>query len=239
MIKNEKPIYECPLCGCSTFLDVKTRSAVQCAECKSSPRSRSSFLLIKKFARLGKTSRVAHFAPEPGLSKKLFELCGRGYAAYDFDPPRYQDRINFTTVRKCDLCSDISKFEAGSYDVVLHNHVMEHVPCNYVIVLQNLQGLLKPGGVQVFSVPVTAGYTACNYSPKLGKEERTKRFGQFDHYVKFSALDHDQHLGMIFGLTSETYSLDKVLDKSDLIRANIPAKNWHPTGSTVFAAVKE
>lgn len=239
IMENEKSIQECPLCGCSEFRDFRGRIAVQCTNCKSLPRGRSSFLLIQKLVRLNKQSRVAHFAPELGLSTKLFGICGHGYEAYDFHPPRYQERINFTEIRKCDLCNDIDTFEKGSYDVVLHNHVMEHVPCNYAMVLRNLQTLLKPGGVQIFSVPITRGYTAANYSPALSKEERTRMFAQFDHFVKFGALDHDQHLGMVFGHTSESYSLDKVLDESELVRANIPRQNWYVEGGAVLAAVKE
>lgn len=228
----------CPICGCSQFLDFRGRQEVLCAECRSLPRTRSTFLLIKKFARPDKNSRIAHFAPEPGLAKKLFQMCGEGYEVYDFHPGRYQDQMSFTKIRKCDLCHDIEKFDAGSYDVVLHNHVLEHLPCSYVMVLLKLQNLLKPGGVQVFSVPISPGHTASNFSPDLSEDERKRSYGQSDHLVRFGALDHDQHLGMVFGHASESYTLDRILEESELLRANIPRRNWIAAGSTVFAAVK-
>jgi phosphoglycolate phosphatase len=178
--------------------------------------------------------RVAHFAPEALIARRLHQLLGSGYEAYDINPARYKSRIHFTSVTKCDLCIDLDMFHIGSYDVVIHNHVMEHIPCNYVITLQKLQTLVKPGGVLIFSVPITRGYSSSNLNPGLTAKERISQFGQFDHLIKFGSLDHDMNLGMVFGHKDSTYHLEDILGEANLRGANIPQKNWRPSGSTVF-----
>lgn len=229
---------ECPLCGGTKFFDFRGRGRVKCATCGSIPRTRIAWMLLRDYARLKPGMRVAHFAPEPILAKKLHELCGDGYEPYDLQPALYQAQIPFAKVTPCDLCTDLGRFEAGAYDAVVHNHVMEHLPCNHVMVLLKLQDLLKPGGVQVFSVPVTRGHTRSDMRPDMPPEQRAKQFGQWDHLVKFGADDHDLHLGRVFDQTNDNYHLEELLDESALRRANIPVAQWRPSGSTVFAVRK-
>lgn len=229
---------ECPLCGGFEFVDFKGRGPVRCAACGSVPRTRIAWLLLRDYANLKPGSRVAHFAPEPAIARHLHTLCGAGYEPYDLDPSRYQKNMPFVGVSRCDLCADLDGFEVGSYDAVVHNHVMEHLPCNYVIILQKLQALLKVGGVQVFSVPISHGHTRSDLSPGLKPEYRTKNFGQWDHLVKFGAADHDMNLGMVFGQTNDAYHLEDLLGEPALQRANVPPAQWRPSGSTVFAVRK-
>jgi Methyltransferase domain len=224
----------CPLCNSTEFSDFKGRGAIKCDSCGSLPRLRIAWLLLKDYAKLASGARVAHFAPEPVLAQKLKKICGDGYEAYDLDPPRYEKRISFARIRKCDLCTDLDRFQPSSYDAIVHNHVMEHVPCNYVMVLHKLQSLLKPGGFHVFSVPVSKGHTKSDLTPGLSASTRIKEFGQSDHLVKFGAADHDMNLGMVFGQTNETYRLEDLLGERALVNANIPKAQWRPSGSTVF-----
>jgi hypothetical protein len=230
--------YECPLCLGEEFVDFKGRGTVRCATCGSIPRTRIAWLLLRDYARLRPGARVAHFAPEPTLAMRLLELCGAGYEPYDLDPGRYQARMPFVKVAACDLCTDLGDFAAGAYDAIVHNHVMEHLPCNHVMVLLQMQDLLKTGGVQVFSVPVTRGRTRSDMDPGLLAAQRTRHFGQWDHMVKFGADDHDMNLGRVFGQTNDSYHLEDLLDETALRRANIPVAQWRPSGSTVFAVRK-
>jgi len=230
---------ECPLCRGTRFVEFKDRGPVKCADCGSLPRMRITWMLLRDHARLGPHSRVAHFAPEAAIARRLHELCGPGYEPYDLDPARYQKSMPFVSVRKCDLCKDLDGFDIGSYDAVVHNHVMEHLLCNYVVVLLRLQALLKPGGTQVFSVPVMRGYSRSDMAPDLRPDQRTRQFGQWDHLVRFGAVDHDMQLGMVFGQTNDTYHLEKLLGEYVLLRANVPRAQWRPSGSTVFAVRRD
>lgn len=230
---------ECPLCGHTKFVDFRGRGIVRCAGCGSVPRTRITWLLLRDYAGLQPGARVAHFAPELPLTRRLVEHCGAGYEAYDFDPQRYRANMALAPVTQCDLCTDLGRFEPGAYDAVVHNHVMEHVPCNYVMILLGLQRLLKPGGTQVFSVPITGGTTKSDFDLTMGMDSRQKRFGQWDHLVKFGAADHDAHLGMVFGQTNERYRLEDLIAEEVLVGANVPQRQWRPAGSTVFAVRRD
>jgi phosphoglycolate phosphatase len=225
---------QCPLCESTRFKDFRNRKRVQCAQCGSLPRTRAAWLVLRDYARLQPNARIAHFAPEPVLARRLYELCGAGYEAYDFEPERYQERLPFTQVRQCDLCTDTVKFDRGSYDAIIHNHVLEHLPCEYSIVLLRLQALLKPGGVHVFSVPILRGYTKSNLAPTLSAQARVKEFGHPEHVRYFGTLDHDQNLGMVFGQTLDKYRLEDYVDSGALLKSNVSRACWRATGEGVF-----
>lgn len=224
----------CPLCESPRFKDFRGRQGVRCADCASLPRTRATWLVLRDYLRLRPGARVAHFAPEAPLAKKLHALCGDGYEPYDFDPARYQSVIPFCRIRRCDLCADLPGFTLGGYDAVIHNHVIEHLPCNYTVVLQRLQALLKPGGAQIFSVPVLAGYSKSDLGPEPTPDERSKRYGQWDHVRRFGREDHDANLGMVFGHTVAGYRLEQFVTPAELTRANIAPAQWRATGEGVF-----
>lgn len=209
------------------------KSYPKCTQCGSVPRNRSAWLLLEHNLTLGPGRKIAHFAPEKGIQIRLHKLLGDGYERYDLDPPRYAVP-GLPPVRKMDLCTGLGALQAESYDAVIHNHVMEHLPCNETIILQRLHALLKPGGLHIFSVPLTSGYSRADLDPALTQTERTKRFFQHDHIRKFGRADFDMTLGMVFGLTREDYSLLNHVPRQKLEAAGIPPDTWTPDGSTVF-----
>lgn len=227
-------IMECPICGSRRFKDFRKRANVRCAQCGSLPRTRATWLALQNGVRLGPGSRVAHFAPEAALARRIHELCGDGYEAYDYEPSRYQADIPFTSVRRCDLCRDMSCFHLGVYDAIVHNHVIEHLPCNYSMVLLALQRLLKPGGWHIFSVPVRGGYSSSNMVPNLTTNERIGFFGHAEHVRNFGIEDHDMNLGMVFGQTVSGYRLEDFIDSRKLRYANVQPKEWRVSGEGIF-----
>lgn len=227
-------VMACPLCGGTTFEAVKNRPNARCTGCRSLVRGRSTWLLLEHVCKIGPTHRIAHFAPERAIAAKLMPLCEANYETYDFAPDLY----GFAKARACNLCTDLEKFEKSAYDVVIHNHILEHLPCNYTVVLQGLHALLKPGGHHIFSVPLLAGYSASNLNPKLGREERHKRFGQFDHLRRFGKEDFHMELGPVLGITRD-YDLSNHVPAAVLCAANVPPPNWRAQAAgTVFVVRK-
>jgi 2-polyprenyl-3-methyl-5-hydroxy-6-metoxy-1,4-benzoquinol methylase len=112
--------------------------------------------------------------------------------------------------------------------------VLEHVPCNATIVLQQLHALLRPGGAHVFSVPLTSGHSRSDLDPRLPRDERTARFHQRDHLRKFGRRDFDATLGMVFGLTARGYSIADHVPPETLHAAAVPEAQWTARSSTVF-----
>jgi phosphoglycolate phosphatase len=137
--------------------------------------------------------RCLHIAPEYGLSHAIRHTFA-DYVPADIDTERYS---HIQGVRRIDLCDHSSIREFGKFDVVLHAHVIEHVPCNYTIALLHLHRALQSGGRQLFSVPIY-GRSFEESLDDLSGSEREKRFGQFDHMRRFSPFDIRRTIGAIF-----------------------------------------
>src|SRR5690606_26115511 len=126
---------ECPFCGSREFKDFRI-PRIRCKECGSTERMRVTKLLLDNMNLPRFGMRVLHIAPERPLAKYLFDKCGDGYEARDVAPQRYS--FDFTVCKPFDLCKDAQHLASGQYDLVIHNHVIEHVRCNYTMVLLHL-----------------------------------------------------------------------------------------------------
>jgi SAM-dependent methyltransferase len=222
----------CPICGSGSFEDYRNVPKTRCRSCKSNERTRAVKLFLDKYVGLRFGHRVLHFAPEPQLSKHIAGIIGDAYEAVDIDPARYAAKSDFT-IRRLDLCTEAPTLADNRYDMVLHNHVMEHVPCNFTLVLQHLHRAIKPGGVHLFSVPIFSGYFSEDLNPTLTDDERQTRFGQGDHMRRFGRADFGFTLGAIFGL-EPTYSLADFFTHEELRKANIRESQWACSGSSIF-----
>lgn len=172
---------------------------------------------MESLGRPRPADRVLHFAPEHGLSRRIHDAVGsKNYVAYDLVPKD----IGHCTVGAFDLCKDVVGLESESFDLIVHSHVMEHVPCNYAVVLMHLHRALTPDGLHVCIIPTMPGH----YEEHLGEmepEERTRRFGQSDHVRRFG-VDHLQAtLGMLFNMPGE-YDLENRFPTAILEEYNIP-----------------
>jgi SAM-dependent methyltransferase len=127
-----------------------------------------------------------HIAPETGLFQ-LFSRVFSDYTGADFNTEPYAKWRPL--VKFVDLC-DIENSINRKYDLIFHNHVLEHIPCSPSVALAKLKSQLKPGGIMFFSIPVRNGcITTEDLDPQLSNEERTKLFGQWDHLRMFGEKD--------------------------------------------------
>mgnify|MGYP001794255176 FL=1 len=125
--------------------------------------------------------RVLHFAPEKGLAQYLQKTVGNGYTAADFDPERYP----YVDTQKIDLVTEAELLPSNHYDLILHSHVLEHVPCGLAPVLFHFHRALKPTGRHIFCIPFSSGnYEECY--DKMTDKEANRRIGQFDHFRKLA-----------------------------------------------------
>lgn len=215
----------CNLCGSEEFLDQKQRKNIRCATCGSVERTRVLKLVLDELGVPQSGQRLLHLAPEKHLAKIFRDVLGAGYDPVDLSPSRYP----WEEVRRFDLTTDLGQLETASYDVIVHSHVMEHVPCNVTAVLYHLHRALAPDGVQVFCIPVLPG----TYAEDLGEltaDHARKEFGQHDHVRRFGSEDLQRTLGMIFDWP-ETYDLELRFPAEVLDQCNIPdyaRRGWHP-----------
>lgn len=168
----------CPVCNSSfrKFLPyghVKTRKNALCPKCFSLERHRLIWLYLKN--RTGfftDTLEALHIAPEQCFYSRFKKLPHLKYITGDLESP-------IATV-KFDI-QDIP-FEESSFDVVICNHVYEHVPDDKKAMAE-IYRILKPGGFAISLVPVEFDREKTYEDPSVTDPwERQKHFNQKDHY---------------------------------------------------------
>lgn len=169
------------------------RRSVLCVACDSLERTRVMKLFLDHYWKPMSESRVLHFAPEKGIHTYLSTLDLKEYRTVDFMPGNFK----FAAVEKFNLCTDGPKLPSNTYDLILHSHVMEHVPCNVTSVLSHIHRSLSVDGLHLMCVPFMDGHSEEDLSP-LEPAEAIRRFGQGDHVRKFGKEDVARTLGMIF-----------------------------------------
>ena len=220
---------QCNICGGAAFTDMPKRPRVRCADCGSLERTRVTALHVSERLRLAQGSSILHFAPERGLSAMLREIGGERYRAVDIEPSRYPG----LDVERFDLCEDVFDLPLGHYDLIVHNHVLEHIECNYSVVLIRLARALTETGSMLFSLPILPG----GFSDELIDatwDEKVQRFGPMVHVRRFGTDSLHTTLGMIFPLP-DRYDLPALFHEEMLIDCNIPRHHWtNFTGASVF-----
>ncbi len=217
----------CNICGHGTFVDMRqtdrsifVRKGVVCENCRSLERHRLIFAFLKDRGLLSGNRRILHIAPEPCLALILRARFGKNYIHGDKHVGHYSDR----GAMELDLCHDLDKFADASFDLVIHNHVIEHVLCDYRPVLRKLDMLVKPGGWHIFSIPfMPGGYREA--SPEDGEDWCIANCGQWDHRRVFSPDDLQDTLGAVMPLP-ESYDATQLLPPDRLRAMNMPESTW-------------
>ncbi len=212
------------------------RKKVRCSKCSSLERTRIMALFINHHKLISKKTRVLHIAPEQGLVDFLYSIAGVNCNFVDLHPENFPFAPG---IKKMDLCHDIETIPDNSFDLILHSHVLEHIPCNYTYVLYHLHRIMKKEGRMVCSIPFLPGFYDCCTSPDISNRKRTKRFGQNDHVRRFGSDDLHMTLGKIYHLKKE-YDITQVFAIEELQQYNIPEYTWRGyTPSSVLCLTKE
>jgi SAM-dependent methyltransferase len=115
--------------------------------------------------------KVLHFAPEQAFYKRFKKMENLDYITTDLESPLADV--------KADICN--LPFNDNSFDFILCNHVLEHIPDD-TKAMQELYRVLKPKGIGVFQIPQDLSRaTTFEDNTITDKKERAKIFGQYDH----------------------------------------------------------
>ncbi|WP_405576220.1 class I SAM-dependent methyltransferase [Winogradskyella sp. Asnod2-B02-A] len=129
---------------------------------------------------------VLHFAPEQCFLKRFRKLKNINYTTTDLLSPIADVKADI-----CDL-----PFEDNSYDVILCNHVLEHIPDD-TKAMQELYRVMKPGGYGIFQIPQELDRAVTFEDDSItDRDERAKIFGQYDH-VRIYGRDYFNKLRSI------------------------------------------
>lgn len=146
-----------------------------CPFCRSHDRERHLFLY---FDALGlwdsfRNAAVLHFAPEKHLAAKIEACAPALYVKGDLCPSRDGvDRMDVTAI----------PYAEGTFDWVICNHVLEHVPDD-AAALREMCRVMKPGGWAVLQTPFARKLDTTRENEEGVATEAARRefYGQEDH----------------------------------------------------------
>jgi SAM-dependent methyltransferase len=154
---------------------VIARPAAQCPVCQSLERHRLLWLFFTRRTSLFEATpkRLLHVAPERAFARHFERLAYLDYVTTDLFAQ------NVTV--QMDICK-LGCLEE-SFDVILCNHVLEHIPDDRQA-MRELYRVLKTGGWAVLLVPITVQKTF--EDPSItDPAERERLFGQHDHVRRY------------------------------------------------------
>jgi SAM-dependent methyltransferase len=160
------------------------RTNAKCPRCSSYDRERLIYLYLKRKTGVFRDKvKLLHVAPEENLRKTFLAHPNIDYLSADLDSPLAMVRMDVTRI----------PYEDSSFDMVVCNHVLEHVPDDRRA-MRELYRVLKPGGWAVLQVPVALALDKTTEDPGVtSPEERERLFGQRDH-VRLYGRDYKDRL---------------------------------------------
>jgi len=178
-------MFYCSLCGfnAKAFLPSPDgeRPNVRCPRCDSLERHRAQWtfgLQTLPFTREQAFS-VLHVTPEFCITDRLLSTWPR---------MRYRTAM-FPQHPFADYCFDVQRISlpSESVDVVICNHILEHVPDDRAA-LDELYRVIKTGGFLFVQVPFDANREITFEDPSVvSAEKRRELFGQEDHVRVYGA----------------------------------------------------
>lgn len=217
----------CPICGGTSFVDYRRRVKARCGKCGALERTRALWMVFKHFGLEKTAGPVLHFAPERAISQALVKAGVKDYRPSDIEIANFPDYP--VPVRHFDLTSDPARLEPGSVGGVIHSHVFEHLPCNVYKTFLELNNAIRPGGYHLFIVPYFGQYFSEDLSPLTTDDERTAKFGQFDHVRAFGTRDFDRLFVPAFD-GFERVNLAEVFPPEELERQSVPGHSFTRRG---------
>lgn len=155
-----------------------------CPVCKAFNRDRLLALYIKRRTNVfTENIKLLHIAPEKGIQLVFRKLNNIDYLSSDLDSELADMKMDITDIQ----------FPDNSFDVIICNHVLEHIPDDKKA-MSELYRILRPNGWAILQVPISyiLKRTYEDFSV-VDPKEREKHFGQIDH-VRVYSLDYFDRL---------------------------------------------
>jgi SAM-dependent methyltransferase len=216
--------YEDPIDGKTyrTFLPygyIKVRKNVLAPGSLSLERHRLFWLYLKNETTFfTKKNRVLHFAPEQAFLDKFRKLNSIDYTTTDLNSPIADVKADI-----CDL-----PFEDNSFDFIICNHVLEHIPDD-TQAMKELYRVLAPNGVAIMQVPYDREREVTFEDNSITHpKERAKIFGQYDH-VRVYGMDYFSKLASV-GFKIEAVDYTSKFTSIEIERYRLPEGELIPVG---------
>jgi SAM-dependent methyltransferase len=217
----------CPICNKSfrKFLPygrINPRPNALCPNCLSLERHRLIWLDLQSTSDFFRRKQhVLHVAPEACFIPRFEKLHGDLYITADIESPLAKVKMDIHQI----------PFDDNTFDVVLCNHVLEHV-ADDLKALAEICRVLKPNGFAVVQVPFFHPIPEHTIEdPSItDPREREIAFGQDDHVRKFGK-DYPERIRKA-GLKPIEDDFVRSLNKEDIFRYGIAG------GELIYKGVK-
>ena len=181
---------ECPICGnhYGKFLPygrINPRLNALCPSCLSLERHRLIWLYLKEKTNFFSAQLdVLHIAPEPCFMRRFEKQHGEKYITADIESPLAKVKMDIHQI----------PFSENIFDVVICNHVLEHVQDD-IKAMSEIRRVLKPGGWAIMQVPFFSPVPDVTIEDTTitDPREREKVFGQDDH-VRMFGKDYSKRI---------------------------------------------
>lgn len=159
-----------------------------CPLCYSSDRSRLIWAYLNEKENLDTSLKILHVAPEKVIREKFLKMSLANYTCIDLKTEGY----NYPEgVLDMDLCN--TAFDSESFDLIICNHVLEHIPDDKKA-MNEIFRILTTGGKAILQVPIALSLKKTYENTDIKtKEERENHFGQYDH-VRLYGIDYKEKL---------------------------------------------
>jgi SAM-dependent methyltransferase len=166
---------ECPCCG-GHFRAMRSfhgRANARCPRCGALERHRALWLFLRdEFGLERLRGDMLHVAPEMIFERKFEGIGELRYVRGDLAPQR-------PGIRRLDVTA--IDFADDSFDLIVINHVLEHVPDDGAAIAE-LRRVLRPSGCVITQHPWDENLESTyEDSSIVGRRERRRHFEQADH----------------------------------------------------------
>jgi SAM-dependent methyltransferase len=208
---------ECPICE-SHFRKFMPygrkppRENALCPGCLSLERHRLLWLYLKdQTSFFEKNFKFLHIAPEICFIHRFEKMDNLDYITADLESPLARIKMDIHQI----------PFEKDTFDVVMCNHVLEHVEDD-IHAMKEIFRVLKREGWAIMQVPFMGKNLEVTYEePSIRKpSEREKIYGQRDH-LRIYGKDYPGRLRKA-GFTVREDPFVKTLDRKDVLRYALP-----------------
>lgn len=181
---------ECPICEhhYRKFLpfgrSYASRNNALCPNCLSLERHRMIWHFLKQKTDFFNTRyKMLHIAPEYSFIKRIEKLSNIDYITADIESPLAKVKLDILNI----------PFEDNSFNVILCNHVLEHIKDD-IRAMKEVYRVLKPGGWAILQSCIDTNLkTTYEDFSITSPKERQKHFRQADH-LRVYGQDYKERL---------------------------------------------
>ena len=154
-----------------SYIKIGPRQNAVCPVCGSIERERLLWFYLEEYTDFFKPpkKKILHVAPEIVLSDRIKQNKFIEYLSADLDPTRAMIGMDLTDI----------KINSNFFDVIICNHVLEHIP-DHKKAMREIYRVLKTGGWAILQVPIL-GEQTFEDPDAVTPEAREKRYGFAEH----------------------------------------------------------